>query len=353
MLIARGALLERLNEARPGLSTKEVLEQSHCFVFSEGTLLTFNEDILVRTTSPVDFTAVVNAADLLGLLAKLPDDEVDIDLVEGEIRIKGMGSPNKEGGPSARKSSGRRAGIAAATDILLPLNTVPIPEKWSRLGEGALGGILQAAKCCGNDEAQYLATCVHVTPELAEGCDNLRMLRWTGPTGFPSDCLLPAGSVNALEGMEVKKLAVAEGWCHFRVSSGAEISLRISSEPYHSEIDQVLKMKKPEKLLLPANLKEIIKRTEFAFGADADPVVTVALSEDLLTIRCRKEGAWYKERRAVEYRGRRLEFDINPQFLLEILERTREVAVDESKIKIAYDNIEYVATLTAKENSDE
>lgn len=330
MNIGRGLLLSKLNEAAIGLSSKEILEQSNCFIFKDGRLTTFNDDIMVRMASPLDFDMVVNATDLLAILAKIPDDEIEITRTDNEVRINGQR---------------RTAGLAVASEVHLPLDAVPSPVKWSRLGEGVAGLLQQATRTCGKDETQYLATCVHVTPELIEACDNQRLFRVNCTTGFPDRVLIPAASMDMLEGLEVMKVSIGKGWVFFKTLGGAEVALRCSHEDYQKGIDQLLELKEPETMTLPANLKEMVERAEIFNTAAYDARVSIHINKGELTISSRKDGGWYKERKKIRYEGRELEFEINPKFLVEILSRTRDIEVDDRRIKIISGNIQFVVAL--------
>lgn len=333
MLTNRGALLARLHEATPGLASKATIEQSDCFVFKNGRLTTFNDTIMVRVESPLDFDVVVNAADFMGMVSKCPDEEVTVWLHEGELRIKG---------------NMKKAGISCSQDVALPLDAVPTPDKWHRLGEGTLGLLQQAARTCSDDDTQFLATCVHVTPDRIEASDNYRLFRVDGATGFPVEVLIPAESIEAIEGMEVVRVAVGEGWAYFKTSSGAEIAVRCSHEKYNDKVDEALAMHNPQEITLPANLAEMVERAEVFNTAQYDAKVGVRIAEGELTLTSRKDNGWYKERKKIEYSGRTLDFEINPKFLVDILARTREVLVDDRKMKIASDRVQFVVALTAR-----
>lgn len=340
MIIERGPLLAALAEVSPGLSNKENIEQSDAFVFKDGKLTTFNNEILCRTDSPLDFDAAVNAADLQNLLNKIPDEQIEIFLKQGEIFIKGK-----------RKS----AGIAVAAEIALPVFEVPMPEKWSRLAEGAATALQQAARTCNKDESLFLATCVHVTPTRIEGSDNMRLLRIEGETGFPEEVLIPATSIAAIQSIELKKVAQSKGWVHFKTVAGTILSCRCSHDSYHRGLDKIFELEDSESITLPGNLAEMIGRAEVFNEGAYDAKVGIRIAEGELTITSRKDGGWYEERKGVKYSGRELNFEINPKFLCEVLERTRDILVDNRKLKIVSpaDRIQFVCSLRpAKERTE-
>jgi DNA polymerase III sliding clamp (beta) subunit (PCNA family) len=350
MNISRGALLARLNEAKVGLSAKETVQQSSCFVFSAEHLTTFNDSIMVRVPNPLKelcgtpdnpVDLVVPATDLLTIVSKFPDDEVVVTAKDGELRLKGT------------KGNVRKAGISYMSEVQLPTETVPAPERFARLGEGLAGLLQQAARTCGDNEAKFLTTVVHVTPDRVEACDNMRLFRVDLQTGFQKEVLLPADSVSNLEGLELTKVSVGDSWVHFKTANGGLVSLRCSHEEYHKHIDQILQMENPNKVTLPANLGEIVSRAEVFNTGGYDSRIGVRIAANELTITSRKEGGWYKEKRGVEYSGPPLAFEVNPKFLVEVLGRTRDVAVDARRMKIVNDRIQFVAVVYQQKDEDD
>lgn len=339
MIIKRKELLDKLAEASIGLTSKPILEQSDCFVFSEGQLLTFNDEILVRAKSPLepDLTAAINANDLRAVLNKFPDEDVDVFQRDGELIIK---------------AKRREAGISVAKEIVLPFADVPTTDKWAKLGEGVVPMLLQAARTCGQDASQFLTTCVHVTPDLVEACDNIRFFRATLPTQFPAEVLLPATCVAALDGFGLSKVSVGKGWAHFKLASGTQLTMRCSHETYHEGVADLLKIKNPEKVVLPDNLGDMVERSGVMSEGGHDARVGITISDGTLEITSRKETGWYRERKKLDYKGSPVSFDIHPKFLSEVLERTHTITVGSGRLKLEVDNIKFVVALAVPKKEE-
>lgn len=339
MKIQRGELLAKLNDASPGLTSSKAMtvEQSDCFVFIRDTLYTFNDSVMVRVPNPLPgMSLVVNGRDFLDLVAKVPDDELEVSLEDGKLWINGM-------------DGSRSAWINSAVEVAMPLNDVPMPAKWSRLGEGTAHALQQAASTCDARSSDYLVTAVHATPDLVEGTDQIRFLRVTGPTGFQSRVLMPADAVAELKRTELTKVSVGEGWVHFRTGQGAVVSMRCGHGDYIEGVEEALKLKKAEKVVLPVGLKDSVERAEIFDHEQGDFKIGVKLTKDRLILTARKEGGGYKERHKMEYGGRPLNFMVAPDLLVEVLGHTREVTVDGSKMKIAWDRSVFVVCLDANE----
>jgi len=72
MKVNREAFLQCLETVQPGLSTREVVEQASSFIFKEGEVFSFNDELFCRNKSTLNssFQGAVKADKLLNLLRK-------------------------------------------------------------------------------------------------------------------------------------------------------------------------------------------------------------------------------------------------------------------------------------------
>lgn len=334
MKVNREELLNALKFAKLGTPTRgETLEQSNAFVFVGGNLITFDDEIMTRSPSPFeeDVEVAVLADEFLKLVEKFPDEELDITIKGEEIHLKG----NK-----------KDAGVTCFNEILLPYDAVPKPGKMTELHQDTPKMLQQAARTCGNDVTQELTTVVHVSPDMIEACDNWRMFRVNIPTGFNEEGLLPASSIMKLNGLNLSAVSIVDGWAHFKTNENKVISIRCSKEKYHEGMDQLLNIGDAEQVNLPPNLSDVINRTIVMMNVEDDPKIKVHLKEGQLVLESRKESGWYKERKGIKYSGKDIVFEVNPKFLMEILQRTRKVFISQKKrMKIVDDNIIFVVAM--------
>lgn len=339
MKVKREELLTALQFAKLGTSLRgEMLEQSNSFVFVDGNVVTFNDEIKTTSHSPLgDIEAAVIADDLLRLLEKLPDEEIEVGIKKG-----------KKGHELSIKGKKRRAGVTCFAEITLPYDEIPKPEKWSKLGEGVVEMLQHASHICGNNITDELTTYVHVTPDYIEASDNRRLLRADMETGFPEECLLPAKSLKVISSVDIRRVSVGEGWVHFRASNKGIISIRCSHQKYHKDMDKVLNMgDNPQAISFPANLAELVGRAAVMLDTEGGGYIQVELDDGQLTLSSQRDTGWYAEDKRVKYSGTPLSFYIKPTFLQQLLERTRkaEVSEDGGKMKITADHIQFLTAL--------
>ncbi len=341
MIVNRKDLIASLEQASIGLTNKATIEQSDCFTFGGGYVTTFNDSIFVRIPTQLNIDGAVAASDLLAVLGKLPDEELDIGIEGGELRLK----------------AGRReAGIGCNTTSLVPvIDGIQAPTRWTRFTDEVLTAVRQAALICTHDDTRYLTTVVHLTPKLIESCDNHRLFRVSTPTEF-TEILVPGKSILALKSCKLVKFAIGEGWVHFKTDQQALISVRASHEKYHDGVDTLLVMGNPTKVTLPSNLAEIVSRADVMVERseyETSAGVGVKIADGSIVVSSRKDTGWYRETKPIkEYAGPDLEFEISAEFLTQVLAKSRQVLVDKNKMKMVVGNMQFVVSIVPAPNQD-
>lgn len=335
MKVDRASLLQALTIAHVGLTSRELLEQSNSYCFTGEHLVTFNGEILTRVANPVEgLVGVVPAEDMLGLLGKFPDDEVDITRKGEELRIKG---------------NRRAAGIALQVEVTLPYGDVPLPKKWKAIDGPLLGTLFQGALICGTDETKPITTAVRIAPDMIDATDNYRMFRSKLETGYEmpkkrKEILVPASSLQAISSMLIRHTCYREGWIHFRTKSKHTVSIRTTSIEYPDLTDS-LKLVKPNKVVLPSNLVDILQRASVCQDNSFDASVSITIEAGELTLKAKKDAAWFRENKSIKYDGPPLRFSVNPKVLEEVLQKTRRVTVGGNKLRIESGETVFVISL--------
>lgn len=326
MKINRVDLLKRLKVVFIGVSDKPMLEQSTAFVFNEGRIIAFNDEVMAEAPGWDELEGAVDAKTLIRLLERFPDEEVDIKFSKNEMRV----------------SAGKRdAGISAESEVRLPYASVPAAGKFYKLPTADDGGVvfhlLQAARSCSTDNTQVMATCVHVTPKLIEGCDNSRLYRVETVTGFPSECLVPASVINEVSQFPMKSIAAENGWAHFKLACDfgvAIVHVRCAKGDGYPDVTELLKVK-GEEFDLPKNLPEILSRAEVMLDSAHSSRVAISLSGSELRLESRSpDMGWYRERSKVEYGGTPITFEVNPRFLVDAMQYTHTVVLGKGRMKL-------------------
>ena len=128
----------------PGLSPKEIIEQSSCFVFMDRMVHTYNDEISCSQSSLLKVEGAVPAIPFISILRKLEEDELDI-------------RTNEENSQLLVKGKRRRAGIRIDSKVLLPIEEVDKPKKWKPLPADFADAVAITQPCAGSDAAKINA----------------------------------------------------------------------------------------------------------------------------------------------------------------------------------------------------
>lgn len=334
MRVNREELLRKLESVSPGLAVKEAVEQSSCFAFKGGSVVTFNDEVACRTKCDVGFEGAVAAKPLLELLAKMPEEEVDVGPTDGGLLVKGKR---------------RRSTIVMEADITLPVGVVDRPDKWRPVDAEFSEAISIVQHCAGKDYTHFYTVCIHITPDYVEACDNFHAARYPVATGVVEPCLVKKESIKHIVGLGMTKVGATNAWLHYRNPSGLVFSLRREQDDY-PEVDGILEVR-GTKTTLPNGLADAIGRAEIFSSENPDEnKVVVELRAKQLSLRGRGASGWYEERRDVVWNGSPFAFTISPNLLLEILERTNECYIADNRLIV--DNGKFVYVTSVEQTKD-
>lgn len=337
MKIDREEFLKNLEMVRAGLSPREFIEQSSCLVFQHGMVMTFNDEVACRKKVGLDITGAVQAASLFEILGKLTDPELLVrENEKGELEFRGK----KKG-----------FGVTKDAEVFLPIDRVEMPEKWRDLPKEFVEAIGLVQHCVSTDQSRFLLTCIHISSEFIQACDNHQVLRVQVHTGLKNDILVRGTSLQHIVSMGMDQVALTKSWIHFKNQEGLVFSCRRYVEEYPS-LDSVLKVK-GHPIVIPKGMVEASDRAAvFASDKSGDPLVTVSLSDGVIRIVGEGVGGWYKEVKKAAYKGPSLDFLIAPNLLKQIAEQYQEATISETKLKVVGGHWEYVTVLGRPEDKN-
>lgn len=317
--VNRVELLQRLEAVQPGLSPRQILEQSDCFVFKDGRVVTFNDEVSCSTKSPFpkDFTGAVAAAPLLAILGKLPEETIKVEVKDGKLKVTGKN---------------RVAAVNMDAEILLPVGTVDPPTEWHNLHEDFEDAVKIVQECAGKDESEFWATCIHVHPKYLEACDNYQAVRFKLKMGISNPTLVKRDSLKYLPDLGMTEYSEAEKWIHFRNPAGLVVSCRHYVEDY-KDLSPMLTVEGTA-TQLPKNIGEACDKAEVFTAEEEENMVRITLTKGMMRVNGEGAKGWYKERKKVAYDGEQMEFLISPTLLTQLAQRHNEVVVAPDRIMV-------------------
>ena len=335
--VNRQELLQQLDAVSPGLATREIIEQSSCFVFTDGEIITYNDEVSCRQKTSIKLSGVVQSKPLISILQKLSEDSVQLEVGEGELVIIGKR---------------RKAGIRMDKDLLLPIKNVEKPKKWKPVSEGFADAINLVHECAGKDESQFWSTCVHINDKWIEACDNFQLSRYKLQTGISSSILVKSHAIKHLVALDAKELCETETWIHFRNSHGLVFSCRRYIEQY-PDLTKMLKVSGTP-TTLPKGLSDAAEKAEVFSAENTDNnQVLVEIRPGRLRIKGVGVSGWFAETKKLKYKGESLSFMVSPKLLSELVKRYSECEITADRLKVNGGSYTYLACLEkSKENGD-
>lgn len=331
--VNRAALLQKLEAVLPGTSTRDMIEQGNSFVFKNGRIYTFNDEVACIARSPIEdktFTGAVQATPLLAILQKLEEEEVELDVVEGELIISGKR---------------RKAGIRMDAEIHLPIDKLEVPKEWTPLHEDFVDAVSIVQECAGNDETKFILTCVHIHPKWVEACDNFQISRYKIKTGVKDPALVRRNAIKHIKHLGVTEFAETREWIHFRSSIGMQISCRRYIESF-PDISPLIVMDDGNEINLPKGLAEACDKADIFSSENGDNnQVMVTLKPGKLYIKGQGASGWYSEVKKVSYAGEEFSFMISPKLLSEITKKHNTCRVSATRLKVGGGAFQYVTCL--------
>lgn len=331
MRFDRDDLLRKLEAVSPGLAVKEAVEQSSCFVFKGGRVITFNDEVAASMDCDIGITGAVAAKPLLDLLGKLVETVVDI-------------SPAPNGAEIIVKGKRRRAGITLEAEITLPIGSIEPPDEWADVGVEFADAVGVVQQCASKDANNFHLTCIHLTPDCVEACDNFQLARYPVDTGLTAECLIKKDSLKHVVGLGMTEVSETKTWVHYRNPTGLMLSVRREMLEFE-DISAILEMDGVP-TTLPGGLAEAVEKAEIFSAENAENnVVVVQLKAGKLRLRGIGASGWYEEIKDVKWDGEPLAFNMAPKLLVDITARTNDCFIAPGRLKIDGGKFVYVTCL--------
>jgi DNA polymerase III sliding clamp (beta) subunit (PCNA family) len=332
--VNREDFLHLLEMVEPGLSAREIIEQSSCFIFKEGMVWSFNDEVACQHKTELEIEGAVQAAPLLAILRKLTEERIEIGIKESQLCIEGKRKETR---------------IRMEEEVHLPTDAIEKPKTWKPLAEDFLEGLGLVQHCAGKDESKYWTTCVHIHPKWLEASDHFQLTRFRTRTGVERSRLVRRDSLVHILKLDVTEFSETPCWIHFRNKKGLILSCR-------AEVDDYPNLKpwlegEGEPTSLPKGLVEAVEKAEIfsAENVNENQVLVQLWPGKPGKLKIKGEGVfgWYSEFKTLKkYTGQAMKFRIAPKLLTEITQRHADCTISPKKLKVKGEKFTYVTSLS-------
>lgn len=344
MKVNREAILDALTLVQPGLAGKEIIEQSQSFIFKDGRVMTYNDEIAVSCPVPQlqAINGAVKAEELIKLLNKLKVKELEVEFKENELSVK---------------SKSAKAGITMESEISLAVDEIGIPKKkdWIDLPKNFVEGLKFCMFSASTDSTKPVLTCLRLKGKYITSCDNYRLTKFDmgkkGKVAFAEEVLLPSRAAKELIRHKAYQIAVTGSWVHFKIGKVDGGDVVFSCRGLKGKYPNVKKLLDVEgfEITLPEKTKAILDRAGIFASGDfnQDTQVELTLKDGKMHIFGKGDAGWFKERTKIDYDGKEFSFVIHPEFLSDTLDLLNKVTVGEGALKLEGEKFVHVVCLIA------
>jgi DNA polymerase III sliding clamp (beta) subunit (PCNA family) len=334
MKVNRKELLVKLNLIQPGLTKKEIMDQSTHFVFTGKEIASHNGYISVTTPFETDLQCSVPSDKFYNLLSKIEDEDVEISLDDNGSQI-------------LVKSAHVRSGMAIIIDKVIEdrLSTIPQPKKWKKLPKDFVKGLRLCMFSVSKDQYCGALNCVYVSGEDVYSTDNFRVSHYKMSGVVKDKFLLPLIVVLDLVKFKVVEYALETGWALFRMDDDTIFSCRCMLGDY-PDASKLFTLE-GNKITFPKKLQEVIETVSMIIEDDRDINKRIEITIDGGKIICRaeQERGWIEREMDIKYDGKKAKLSINPVFLYEILDKSSDVIIGDNKALFSSDSFQHIMAL--------
>lgn len=329
MKINSDTFLSALNTLAPGIAEKEAFLQSSCVSFINGMAYSINGSIAVVRKSPLLFPRpfALPWKPLVSFLTALAEGEVDVTLKETQLIV----------------TAGRtRAGFQVENEVLQPISDIPKAANWVKLPKETQDVLHLCSLSASSNISTPILCCVHIYGNRVESCDNYRATRAFLPKGtcLPN-VLVPKDSVTELCSRNLVAIASSEGFVHFQ-DDECELVCRTLPQTF-PDIDKLFGMD-GEKVTLPDELADALRRTSIFSGDDENAVVKVTIKDGKLTVLGQGDFGWGTDYVNTQFSGN-VSVSVSPALLTEILTKTNKAIVNSDSLSFHGKNFMHVISV--------
>jgi len=339
MLIKTEDFKKILQTIKPAISKREVVEQSTHFIFTGTDATAYNDRICISYPCESDFVCSVNSDDMSRIINGFSSTDIEITMKDNQLQVKGKKA---------------RSGLACIEEgpimkMIQDLNTKNLLKnyKWYNLPAEFNEALNLCLFSASKDVSLVELSCLSISNKGIISSDNLRISSYSLSIDVPRDFLIPLSSAEELAKIKVTKLLLTEAWAHFATEENIIFSCRIVSAEY-PDVFEFFEMTDAMKLEMPKNLKKTIDSIIFSVEGDIDidKKMQLTITDNKICCRAEKQNCWIEQDIDIEYNSETIQFDINPIFLAQILEKSTTMKIEPGKALFeSGDNFKHVMAM--------
>lgn len=333
MKIKTEELLNALKNVRPAIDVgvNQMIQGTDSFIFRDNGIYGYNDEIAIFYPFETYVEGAVHAEEFIKIIQKITNDELELEIDNAKMKIK-------SGKVKAAFS------IPEHNEVLEMIKSINIwdSKKWKDVPKDFIDGLKLCIYSASNDVTDEELTCINVKGKKVISSDDVRISEYTMKTNA-RPFLIPAKQAQILIKYPIEKYAISDSWIFFKFENDSIFCCRAVNYTYpdiseHFEFDG-------ETIDLPENMHDGIEIAS-VMAEEAAIGKNIAISIDNNKVTCRGEGTkgWAEKTFKVDY-SKKIEFEINPLFLKQILNETNKIKIGKDRAMFETENFKQLVAL--------
>ena len=328
----KAELLEVLNLLKPGISCKELVDQSDHVIFKKKYVYSFDGEIGAwkKFSSPIQ--GAVKAVQFMALINRIKDEDIDIKTKNDKITIN---------------NDRMKVEFKVLSDIELEFPFDPSEiKKWKKLPDNFLEAIKLTSFSTSKDPSDGVLTHLYVKGDNLMSCDRFRLTKYKLDSTM-EEFLLPVSSAEKLLKYPVKEYYVEEGWVCFKGEGDVYVNCLRTVEEYPT-MEHLFKVK-GKKIKLPAGSKEAIEDVNILSTAEIEEdrfINITSTGTELFFLGQGQYGSMEEKIENVDLKGKIFDIKVHPVYIKQIIEHVDTFTIGEDSLLFEGKNFQHVLSLT-------
>lgn len=346
MPIKKEVLLTALERAMPGLAQKKDFIESYMnFSFDNNRIVTYNESVAVSVPIQTGLTCSVPAKQFHAIIKKLDDTELEIELVENQLAIRG---PNI------------KANINVVLDDKIKTATQAIIDfvEWKPLPKAFQEGVEQCGISTDMTSLMPWMKTLNVKGNRILSADSHRISQYIFSEPLDDDLHeelhIPFNSISGSIGQEFVEYYVTKEWFHMRAKDGLVYSAKLMDLEEVPNMDRFFDVTGDDFVLPEDSAKVIDLVSVMTEEKNMAKWVKISIQSKKVTFRCERQGTgWIEQELPTDYIGLPISFMLNPTSAETILKHTRNVTISEKYCIFKHDNFQHIIALSIDDKASD
>jgi DNA polymerase III sliding clamp (beta) subunit (PCNA family) len=337
MEIKTEAMLHALNEVKPGLATKSIIQQMENVTFTGNDIITYNDQICVLYPFETDFSASIRHKDLMKIITKISTETFDMTLNDNEVLI-------------AAKST--KAGLTTiiedeiSTNIDSLIRQLPNDDneiKWQDLPAEFMSGAMLCISAAETDMSKGILACLYTNGKDLICSDNQRVSWYQLTENLNAEFFIKATILSELSHFEFKQFSISDAWINFKTENDAVFSTRLVKGKAMDYFLKVFNGFDDKKIPLPEGLSELIDSASVMAEDEDQRGMKITFEENRIVCSTQSSRGWIEKEMPVEYKDNTpTTFMISAKYLRQISGLPLTMTIGENKSLFESGNFKHV-----------